>query len=184
LYVCQGYEIGEAREFGRGIIALVIASSIKEAFALNGPTSDLLGGPDSSLCLDHIGIAVRSIKAAQGFYRVLGLEIGAVEEIAYEGVRTAMLQLGSTRLELLEPLSSESVIGRFLERRGEGVHHLAIRVDDIDVKFDECTKAGMKLASDSIRIGAGGHRYFFVHPSSAAGVLVEVVAAGDLQGTV
>jgi methylmalonyl-CoA epimerase len=91
-----------------------------------------------------------------------------------------MLELGSTRLELLEPLSPESVIGRFLERRGEGIHHIAIRVDDIDAKFDHCTNAGIRLASESIGVGAGGHLYFFVHPSSAAGVLVEVVA--DARG--
>jgi len=164
----------------RGIIALVIATSDKHALLPEEFLSGRLSGQDSPLCLDHIGIAVRSIEAALGFYQVLGLQIGAIEEIAHEGVRVAMLQLGSTRLELLEPLSSESVIGRFLERRGEGLHHIAIRVDDIDGKFEQCRNSGIRLASDSIRAGSGGHRYFFVHPSSAAGVLVEIVA--DAQG--
>jgi methylmalonyl-CoA epimerase len=158
----------------------VIATSLKEALVPEDLPACLRGSADSSLCLDHIGIAVRSIEAAQKFYQLLGLQVGAIEEIAHEGVRVAMLELGSTRLELLEPLSPESVIGRFLERRGEGIHHIAIRVDDIDAKFDHCRNAGMRLASESIGIGAGGHRYFFVHPSSAAGVLVEVVA--DARG--
>jgi LAO/AO transport system kinase len=125
---------------------------------------------------------VRSIEAARGFYQALGLRVGATEEILVEGVRVAMLQLGSTRLELLEPLSPESVIGRFLDRRGEGIHHLAIGVVDIDAKFSQCIADGMRLASDSVRTGAGGHRYFFIHPSSAGGVLVEIVAAGDSRG--
>jgi methylmalonyl-CoA epimerase len=154
----------------------VIATSFQEALVPEGLPATLQSSADASLCLDHIGIAVRSIEAAQKFYGLLGLQVGAIEEIAHEGVRLAMLELGSTRLELLEPLSPESVIGRFLERRGEGIHHIAIRVDDIDAKFVQCTDAGMRLASDAIRTGAGGHRYFFVHPSSAAGVLVEVVA--------
>jgi methylmalonyl-CoA epimerase len=154
----------------------VIATSFKEALLPEGLPASLLSGEDSSLCLDHIGIAVRSIDAAGVFYQALGFQVGAVEEIALEGVRTAMLPLGTARIELLEPLSPQSVIGRFLERRGEGFHHLAIRVSDIDAKFEQCASAGMKLASDSIRIGAGGHRYFFIHPSSAAGVLVEIVA--------
>jgi methylmalonyl-CoA epimerase len=152
-----------------------MATSFKDALLPEDLRGRLLSGADSSLCLDHIGIAVRSIEAAQGVYELLGVQMGAVEEIAHEGVRAAMLQLGSSRLELLEPLSPESVIGRFLDRRGEGIHHLAIRVDDIDAKFDQCLAAGLRLASDSIRTGAGGHRYFFVHPSSAAGVLLEVV---------
>jgi methylmalonyl-CoA epimerase len=159
-----------------------MAISFKEALVLKDLPAGLLSGANSSLCLDHIGIAVHSIEAAQKFYRVLGLQIGAIEEIAQEGVRTAMLQLGSTRLELLEPLSPESVVGRFLERRGEGIHHIAIRVEDINAKFDECLAEGLRLTSDSIGIGAGGHRYFFIHPLSAGGVLVEVVAVGDSLG--
>ncbi|MBB5059534.1 methylmalonyl-CoA epimerase [Granulicella aggregans] len=157
-----------------------MATSFQEALVPEDLPPGLLGGADLSLCLDHIGIAVLSIEVARKFYGVLGLQTGATEEIAHEGVRTAMLQLGSTRLELLEPLSPETIVGRFLERRGEGIHHIAIRVEDVDAKFDECRAAGMRLASDSIRIGAGGHRYFFIHPSSAAGVLVEIVA--DARG--
>jgi methylmalonyl-CoA epimerase len=161
-------------------------TSFKEALLPKDLPVSLLSGADSSLCLDHIGIAVRSIEAARGVYELLGLRPGAVEEVAHEGVRAAMFQLGSSRIELLEPLSPESVIGRFLDRRGEGIHHLAIRVDDIDAKFDQCLAAGLasglRLASESIRTGAGGHRYFFIHPSSAAGVLLEVV--GDAIPTV
>lgn len=164
------------------MIALVIATSIEDVRLPAEISTVLSGGSDSALCLDHIGIAVRSIEAAQLFYRVLGARLGGLEQVPHEGVRVAMVQVGATRLELLEPLSPESVIGRFLERRGEGLHHIAILVDDIHAKFERCVAAGMRLASDAIRVGAGGHRYFFVHPSSAAGVLVEVVGDKPPQG--
>ena len=101
---------------------------------------------------------------------------GDVEEIAGEGVRVAMLSGGAGgRVELLEPVDEESAVGRFLARRGEGMHHLAVRVGDVDAEFARMKAEGRRLVQDEVRVGAGGHRYFFVHPASAGGVLVEIV---------
>jgi LAO/AO transport system kinase len=127
------------------------------------------------LRLDHLGVAVRSIAAARGFYETLGLSVAHEETVEHEKVRTAMLPLGETRIELLEPTEEESTIGRFLAKRGEGVHHIAVHVEEIDEMFSRLTAQGVRLASDSVRIGAGGHRYFFVHPASTGGVLLELV---------
>jgi methylmalonyl-CoA epimerase len=76
---------------------------------------------------------------------------------------------------LLEAMEEDSVIGRFLAKRGEGLHHVALKVDGVDARFEAMRAAGVRLASDSVRVGAGGHRYFFVHPASTGGVLVELV---------
>jgi LAO/AO transport system kinase len=86
-----------------------------------------------------------------------------------------LLPLGETRIELLEPTEEESVVGRFLARRGEGLHHIALQVEGIDEVFDRLKAEGIRLASDAVRVGTGGHRYFFVHPASTGGVLVELV---------
>jgi LAO/AO transport system kinase len=133
--------------------------------------------PREKIALDHLGIAVRSIAAARGFYELLGLAVSAEETVEHEQVRTAMLPLGAgaTRLELLEPTADDSTIGRFLAKRGEGLHHVALRVDRLDERFREMQAAGIRLASDRVRVGAGGHRYFFVHPASTGGVLLELV---------
>ena len=125
--------------------------------------------------LDHIGIAVKSIAAARGFYEALGIRLSAEETVEHEQVRTAMLPLGETRVELLEATAEESVIARFVAKRGEGLHHIAIRVGDVDAAFAKLHDTGVRLASKCVRTGAGGHRYFFVHPASAGGVLVEIV---------
>jgi methylmalonyl-CoA epimerase len=129
--------------------------------------------------IDHLGVAVRDIHQARLFYELLGMEVGPEEVIEQEQVRTAMVPVGESRIELLEPLSSESVIGRFLDRRGEGLHHLALHVDDIEDIFAEMKAAGMRLVSDELRMGAGGHLYFFVHPSSTGGVLIEICQNAD-----
>ena len=125
--------------------------------------------------LDHLGVAVRSIDAAASFYALLGLPITHRETIPHEHVHTAMLPLSPTRLELLEPTQPESVLGRFLAQRGEGLHHIALRVPDLEARFAALKAAGTRLASDRIRTGAGGHRYFFIHPASSGGVLLELV---------
>ena len=129
--------------------------------------------------IDHLGIAVRDIKQSKLFYELLGMDVGPEEVIEHEQVRTVMIPIGESRLELLEPLSEESVIGRFLDRRGEGMHHVALHVDDIADVFSEMKVAGMRLVSDELKIGAGGHLYFFVHPSSTGGVLVEICQNAD-----
>ena len=128
-----------------------------------------------ALRLDHLGVAVKSIAAARGFYEMLGAKVTHEETVEHEQVRTAMLPVGESRIELLEPTAEDSTIGRFLARRGEGLHHVALRVSRIDERFREMQAAGTRLASDRVRVGAGGHRYFFVHPASTGGVLLELV---------
>jgi len=128
------------------------------------------------LRLDHLGVAVRSIASALGFYEGLGLLVSGEETVEGEAVRVAMLPLGETRVELLEPVGEGAVVGRFLARRGEGLHHIALRCTDLDGMFARLKARGVRLASERIGVGAGGHRYFFVHPSSTGGVLVELVA--------
>ncbi len=131
------------------------------------------------LHLDHLGIAVRSIAAARGFYESLGTVVSHEEEVEYEQVRTAMLPVGESRIELLEATADDSVVGRFIAKRGEGLHHVAVRVTHVDAMFARLKADGVRLASDAVRVGAGGHRYFFVHPVSTGGVLVEIV--GDAE---
>ena len=128
------------------------------------------------LRLDHLGVAVKSIAAARGFYEALGMRVAHEETVEYEKVKTAMLPLGETRVELLEATTEDSVIGRFVAKRGEGLHHIAVRVEDVDGMFARLTADGVRLASDAVRVGAGGHRYFFVHPASTGGVLLEIVS--------
>ena len=134
----------------------------------------------SGLRLDHLGVAVKSIAAARGFYEALGLVVSHEETVEHERVKTAMLPLGDSRIELLEATQEDSVIGRFVAKRGEGLHHVAVHVNGVDAMFARLTRDGVRLASDSVKVGAGGHRYFFVHPASTGGVLLEIV--GDAAG--
>lgn len=124
--------------------------------------------------IDHLGIAVKNIAEARRFYEALGLDLVHQEKVEQEGVLAAMIPVGDSRIELLQPLGEDTPVGRFLARHGEGLHHVAFHVDDISRAFEELKQSGAKLVSDDIQIGAGGHLYFFVHPSSAAGVLVEI----------
>jgi methylmalonyl-CoA epimerase len=125
--------------------------------------------------IDHLGIAVSSIGEARKFYESLGLEVVQEEMVEQEGVRTAMLPVGESRIELLEATSPDTPIGRFLAKRGPGLHHVALHVNDISATFEELKARGLTLLSDDIQIGAGGHLYFFIHPKSAGGVLTEIV---------
>ena len=124
--------------------------------------------------IDHLGIAVKSIEAARGFYEALGLSVAQEETVEHEQVRTAMIPVDDTRIELLEPTSEDSPVGRFLEKRGEGLHHVALQVDDISGTLRALKTKGVRVISEEVQTGAGGHLYFFVHPSSAGGVLVEI----------
>ena len=126
--------------------------------------------------LDHIGIATRQIDQALLFWRdTVGLELDSTEEIAEQGVRVGMLSLGETHVELLEPLSDDSPVGRFLEKRGPGIHHIAIRVDDIRAELAKLKTRGARLIDETPRAGAGGCLVAFVHPSATDGVLLELV---------
>ena len=124
--------------------------------------------------IDHLGIAVESIAAARSFYEALGLRVTHEETVEHEGVRVAMLPLGEARVELLEPLGPETVVAKFLSKRGPGLHHVAVHVDDIEAAWKELTARGVTVVSPAIQTGAGGHLYFFVHPKSTGGVLVEI----------
>jgi len=125
--------------------------------------------------IDHIGVAVKSLAAAKAIYEKLGLNLSPEETVEAEQVRVVMVPLGESRLELLEPTSENSVIAKFIAKRGEGLHHISLRVPDLEAAVERLKKDGVRLVSDQIKIGAGGHRYVFVHPSSAGGVLLELV---------
>jgi len=124
--------------------------------------------------LDHIGIAVSSIDEGAAFYRALGLVLEGIEEVAEQGVRVAFLPIGDTRLELLEPTGEESPIARHLERRGPGLHHLCVQVQDIEEAMERLRGQGYQLLSDQPQAGAHGCRVCFVHPKSTGGVLLEL----------
>jgi len=128
--------------------------------------------------VDHIGIAVRSIAEARALYEALGLAVEAVEDVPHEGVRVALIPCGATRLELLEPLSPDSPVARFLERRGPGVHHLCLASDDVRGDAQRLRAAGLDLLRAEPTPGAGGCWVQFVHPRSAGGVLLELAQPG------
>jgi len=125
--------------------------------------------------IDHLGIAVKSVAAAKSFYEKLGLTVSPEETVEHEKVRLVMVPVGESRLELLEPTSDDSTIAKFIAKRGEGLHHVCLRVPDLAAAVDKLKKDGVRLVSDEIKQGAGGHRYVFVHPASAGGVLLELV---------
>ena len=125
--------------------------------------------------LHHIGIAVSDLEAALEFYRdALGLELGPAEEVASERVRAQFLPVGEASLELLEATAPESAIARSVERRGPGIHHITLRVDDLQVALDRLKARGVRLVDERPRAGAGGSLVAFIHPSAAQGVLVEL----------
>ena len=126
--------------------------------------------------IDHLGIAVRSISDSLTFYReTLGLEAAETENVDDQGVRVALLPIGESRIELLEPFSEETPVGRFIARRGEGLHHICYEVDDLVSKLDELRSRGVRLLDGYPRRGAEGKLVAFLHPASAHGVLVELV---------
>jgi methylmalonyl-CoA/ethylmalonyl-CoA epimerase len=124
--------------------------------------------------LDHIGIAVSSIDDALPIYRALGLSEAGRETVASQGVVTAFLPLGETRLELLEPTGPDSPIAKFLERRGAGIHHVCFAVNDLEVALAELKSAGYRLVHERPVPGADGKRVAFLHPSAGHGVLIEL----------
>lgn len=127
--------------------------------------------------IDHLGIAVKSLDSAKAVYEKLGLTISPEETVDAEQVRLVMVPVGESRLELLEPTSDSSTIAKFIAKRGEGLHHVSLRVPDLVAAVEQLKQNGVRLVSDQIKTGAGGHRYVFVHPSSTAGVLLELVEA-------
>ncbi len=126
--------------------------------------------------LDHLGIAVRSLEQAVKLYEALGLAPEVTHEVPSEKVRVTFLPVGDSRLELLEPTDPDSVIARFLERRS-GLHHVCLLVEDIEQALNDMKARGVRLVDEVPRVGAGGCRVAFVHPSSAAGLLLELKQA-------
>lgn len=128
--------------------------------------------------VDHIGIAVRSIEERLSLYRALGLKVAGSEEVPSEKVRVAFLPVGETSVELLEPTAPDSPVARFIERRGEGLHHLCFVVEDIRGAMGALAAQGFELLSEEPRAGAHGSLVCFVHPRSAGGVLIELCQPG------
>src|SRR5215210_4678222 len=126
--------------------------------------------------IEHIGIATHRLDEALAFWRdALGLEVVHTEEVAEQGVRVAMLPVGEPRVELLEPTRTDSPVAKFLAKRGPGVHHIAVRVDDIRAALARLKTQGARLIDETPRVGAEGCLVAFVHPASAGGVLLELV---------
>ncbi len=125
--------------------------------------------------IDHLGIAVKSLAEAKQFYEKLGLEVMPEEVVEAEKVRVAMVPIGESRIELLEPTVPDSTIAKFIEKRGQGLHHVALHVTNLTEMVERLKSSGTRLINDEIKVGAGGHRYVFVHPASAGGVLLELV---------
>jgi methylmalonyl-CoA epimerase len=123
--------------------------------------------------LDHIGIAVKSLEAAK-IYEALGLTVGHTETVETQKVRTAFLSVGDSNLELLEPTSPDSPIAKFIEKRGEGIHHICLRVDDIEAHLARLKAEGYRLINEAPVPGAHGCRVAFLHPAAGNGVLIEL----------
>ena len=128
----------------------------------------------SAPTIDHLGIAVESLEQSIAFYQSIGLAVGHRETVDSEKVHVAMLPAGESRIELLEPTAPDSPIGKFLEKRGPGLHHIALRVPDLSAAVDRLQASGARLLGEP-RPGAGGHLCVFVHPASTGGVLLELI---------
>jgi methylmalonyl-CoA epimerase len=126
--------------------------------------------------IDHIGIATNGIEETAAAYRdALGIQVTETEEVSGQKVRVAMLPVGESRIELLEATSADSPISKFLAKRGPGIHHIALRVDDIRARLADLKSKGARLIDEEPRTGAGGCLVAFIHPSSTGGVLIELV---------
>jgi methylmalonyl-CoA/ethylmalonyl-CoA epimerase len=128
--------------------------------------------------IEHVGIAVRSIAEARGLYEALGLHVEAIEDVPHEGVRVALIPCGASHIELLEPLSDDSPIAKFLEKRGPGLHHLCLASDDVRTDDARLREGGYQVLRPEPTRGAGGCWVQFVHPKSTGGVLLELSEGG------
>ena len=127
------------------------------------------------LKIDHLGIAIKSITAGEKFWAdVLGLVCEGSEAVAQQRVTTAFFPVGESEVELLEPTAADSPVAKFLEKKGEGIHHVAFQVDNIEAALIELKEKGIRLIDETPRYGAGGAKIAFVHPQSTNGVLVEL----------
>jgi methylmalonyl-CoA epimerase len=158
---------------GTGIAELVdaIEGKVGQTIAFGG-LSTACGS--SAPTIDHLGIAVASLEQSVAFYESLGLAVAHRETVLTEKVDVAMLPAGDSRLELLAPTGSDSPIAKFLEKRGPGLHHIALRVPDLIAAVARLEAGGARLLNQP-RTGAGGHTYVFIHPASTGGVLLELI---------
>jgi methylmalonyl-CoA epimerase len=130
--------------------------------------------------IDHIGIAVKSLSAAVKVYeQAMGLKLAGYDEVDDQGVRVAMLDIGESRIELLEPTRPDSPVEKFMNKRGEGIHHIAVRVDNIEQALEHLKAAGIRLIDEKPKRGAHNTRVAFIHPASTHGVLMELVEHGE-----
>jgi methylmalonyl-CoA epimerase len=130
--------------------------------------------------IDHIGIAVKSLSEAVKIYeQAVGLKLAGYDEVDEQGVRVAMLDIGESRIELLEPTRPDSPVEKFMARRGEGIHHIAVRVDNIEQALERLKTAGVRLIDEKPKRGAHNTRVAFIHPASTHGVLMELVEHGE-----
>ena len=130
--------------------------------------------------IDHIGIAVKSLADAIKVYEdAMGLKVSGYDQVDEQGVRLAMLNIGESRIELLEPTGPGSPIEKFMTKRGEGIHHIAVAVDDIEKSLQQLKAAGVRLVDNVPRRGAHNTKTAFIHPSSTHGVLLELVQHGE-----
>ncbi|ASJ11008.1 methylmalonyl-CoA epimerase [Thermococcus sp. P6] len=124
--------------------------------------------------IDHVGIAVKNLEEAIRVWEGLGLKVEEIEEVPDQKVRTAVIHVGESRIELLEGTSEDSPISKFIAKRGEGIHHIALGVDNIEEHLRKLKEAGYRLIDEKPRVGAGGAKIAFVHPKSVTGVLLEL----------
>ena len=124
--------------------------------------------------IDHVGIAVKNLEEAIKVWEGLGLRVDEIEEVPDQKVRTAIIHIGESRIELLEPTAEDSPIAKFIAKRGEGIHHIALGVDNIEEHLKELKEKGYRLIDEKPRIGAGGAKIAFVHPKAVTGVLLEL----------
>jgi methylmalonyl-CoA/ethylmalonyl-CoA epimerase len=126
--------------------------------------------------IDHVGVAVPSIDSALALYRdALGMPLVHRETVTEQGVDAALLDVGDGHIELLEPLDPDTAVGKYLSRRGPGLHHVAYRVVSVEETLEACAAAGLRLIDETPRVGIRGSRVAFLHPSSTGGVLTEIV---------
>ncbi|BAT72148.1 methylmalonyl-CoA epimerase [Thermosulfidibacter takaii ABI70S6] len=128
--------------------------------------------------VNHIGIAVKSIDEAKKLYELMGLKVEGYEVVEEQKVKVAFIQVGETRIELLEATSDDSPVAKFIEKRGEGIHHIAFEVDDIEQALKVLKENGIKLIDEKPRKGAHNTKIAFVHPKSTNGVLMEICQEG------
>ena len=132
--------------------------------------------------IDHIGIAVASIAESRKVYEALGLSVDSIEVVPDEGVRVAFISCGETRIELLEPLSPDTIVGKFLAKRGPGIHHVCLASDDVRADDAHLREQGVQVIRPEPTRGAGGALVQFVHPKSTGGVLLELSEPGEGDG--